>query len=270
MVEPHSEVHFASGQSQPVLDSNALEHRLSLYQVFLRLYEHNQEVLDEILDLENTDRHRVQGVWQYVQAGVRGDQAYLVTNLLEGQTQTLFQPQHTWVIGRDRKVGLSIQDKRLSRRHALIQYLPGQGFYLKDLSSTNGTYLNGEPVRRPVLLKDGDRVRLGSLFFIFFVDSNSRTLADIPADLKNILIPEDSESPLASSSCSLWPEEPGSEDGGEALHPNADDELPPGSEKETFLFPKPALEGEHLWHESDTPDLSTAQKADILDRFLNR
>ena len=38
---------------------------------------------------------------------------------------------------------------------------------LEDLGSTNGTYLNGEPVRGPQPLHVGDKIRIGDSEFSF-------------------------------------------------------------------------------------------------------
>lgn len=248
---------------QPRPNSSELEQRISLYQVFLRVYEHHRELLDEILDLENTDRHRMRGVWQYIQAGVEADKPYLITNLLQGKTLKLLQPQNCWVLGRDPHVGLSIQDKRLSRRHALIQYVAGQGFYLKDLASTNGTFLNSEPVRHSMLLKDGDRIRIGSLFFTFFSVSNCQTLMPVTPDYFARTAPTEPNAHLTDVPAAIH-------NRGEAVQLEEAIDSAASSDKETFLFPGAAA-GELLPGEpSDTPDLSTAQKANILERFLDR
>ncbi len=61
----------------------------------------------------------------------------------------------------------------MSRRHAAIQYIENadySGFYLVDFSSTNGTFVNGEPVYRPIKLQDGDHIRLGSMTFSFYMN----------------------------------------------------------------------------------------------------
>lgn len=151
-------------------DNANLQQRLGLYQVFLRLYEHNQGLLDEILSLENTGSKTLERVsLPYIQGLVLRQQIYLVTNILGSGTQSLTQSQNLWLIGRDsRRVNLPVQDKRLSRRHAAIRYA-NRRFYLVDLGSSNGTYINGEPIRRCTALQDGDRIRLGSLSFSFFI-----------------------------------------------------------------------------------------------------
>lgn len=267
-------------------ESPDLDQRLGLYRVFLKLYEHHRDLLDEILDLENTaGRCRNRGVWRYIQGGVHGDQAYLTTNLLQEKTCTLYQPQQLWVIGRDRAAGLPVQDKRLSRRHAIVQYIPNQGFYLMDLNSTNGTYVNGEAVRHPVRLQDGDRVRLGSLSFVFFYIQAPIVLESLPSDLFQALNiatatpvppPEPSSSieflmtdgwdiPLEEASLLLSPGEAEADVEDEA---DMEDEAEVERDTSMFLQPPPPPSDEPM--HSFIPELSTDQKAEILDRFLNR
>uniref|UniRef100_A0A832H2R1 FHA domain-containing protein n=1 Tax=Oscillatoriales cyanobacterium SpSt-402 TaxID=2282168 RepID=A0A832H2R1_9CYAN len=259
---------ISSEPLNPAASASDLDQRLGLYRVFLKLYEHHRELLDEILDLENTEsRHRVRGVWKFIQGGLQGEQAYLVTNLLSGKTQLLMQPQQTWIIGRDRQAGVSVQDKRLSRRHAMIQYVPNQGFYLSDLNSTNGTYLNGEAVRRPILLKDGDRIRLGSLSFLFFVCSSALTLEAVPpeilsqAKLNQIDLNTTTTPPAQAPVADVNSEQ-------EEDIPDWDTPLP-GSDKETSLFLKSPASREQL-SQPGTPELSSLQRDEILDRFLKR
>lgn len=161
-----------------------LEQRLGLYRVFLKLYEHHRELLNQILELESSGScSQRRDTTQYIQAIVHGQQVFLTTNLLPGEAKALIQPQQTWVIGRDRTAALPIQDKRLSRRHAAIQYVEDCGFHLIDLNSTNGSFINGEAIRGCALLHDGDQVRLGSITFRFFVCGSSQVLEAVPQDL---------------------------------------------------------------------------------------
>ncbi|GAB4462006.1 MAG: hypothetical protein OHK0037_12170 [Elainellaceae cyanobacterium] len=162
----------------------ALQQRLGLYRVFLKLYEHNRELLDEILNLENSGCKSLAGAaLPYVQGIVLGDRIHLATNLLKGTTQSLSQPQNIWTIGRDsRRVVLPIPDKRLSRCHAAIVYDEG-GFRLVDLNSSNGSYVNGEMIRHSIRLKDGDRIRLGSLTFSFFICNTAQVLPPVSEEL---------------------------------------------------------------------------------------
>jgi two-component system, cell cycle response regulator len=71
------------------------------------------------------------------------------------------------VIGRGGECDLSLQDDGLSRRHAkIVQYANG-AVMVKDLDSTNGTFVNGRPVKTTAL-EDGDRIQLGSLTILKF------------------------------------------------------------------------------------------------------
>jgi ABC-type multidrug transport system ATPase subunit/pSer/pThr/pTyr-binding forkhead associated (FHA) protein len=64
------------------------------------------------------------------------------------------------IIGRDPNVDLTIPSPAVSRRHARLTR-QGEGYLLEDLGSSNGTFLNGERLGEPRLLKSGDQVRLG-------------------------------------------------------------------------------------------------------------
>lgn len=115
----------------------------------------------------------------YVQGVVLGQRACIITNLLGGDSQTLFQPQMVWTIGRNREAALPLRDRALSRRHAVILYVADEGFYLVDLNSMNGSFVNGGRIQQRQLLKDGDRLRLGSFEFSFFSSKNSRSIEPI-------------------------------------------------------------------------------------------
>ncbi|MCZ7662824.1 MAG: FHA domain-containing protein [Thermoleophilia bacterium] len=63
------------------------------------------------------------------------------------------------VLGRGREADFRLDDPNVSRRHAVLYWQGGQMF-IKDLSSTNGTFVNGRPVTSgPVV--DGDVLSLG-------------------------------------------------------------------------------------------------------------
>ncbi|GIU81274.1 MAG: PrsW family intramembrane metalloprotease [Acidobacteria bacterium] len=65
------------------------------------------------------------------------------------------------LIGRDPNADLRLQpDERIvSSRHAVIEVKP-DGFYLTDMNSTNGTYINGVPIKSQ-RLADGDLISFG-------------------------------------------------------------------------------------------------------------
>ncbi len=114
----------------------------------------------------------------YIQGVVQGQHSYLITNLL-GESITLLQPQMVWTVGRNRGAALPLRDRLLSRRHAVIMFVLQEGFNLIDLNSMNGSFLNGNRIQQRQLLKDGDRIRLGSFEFNFFISQISRTIEPI-------------------------------------------------------------------------------------------
>jgi pSer/pThr/pTyr-binding forkhead associated (FHA) protein len=59
-----------------------------------------------------------------------------------------------------------VPDPDVSRRHAMIHGVD-EGLGVEDLGSTNGTYLNGEPLRGPSPLHIGDRIKIGDSEFSF-------------------------------------------------------------------------------------------------------
>lgn len=72
-------------------------------------------------------------------------------------------------LGRDSDNDFQIHDTEVSRHHAAIS-TSQEGLELKDLDSSNGTYLNGERIAIQ-RLQNGDRVQLGRTLMIFSSDS---------------------------------------------------------------------------------------------------
>jgi len=66
------------------------------------------------------------------------------------------------LIGRDPICDCPLDDPTVSTRHARLSYHHGQ-WWLEDLNSTNGTFLNGEAVSEPVVVTSGDELRCGQV-----------------------------------------------------------------------------------------------------------
>lgn len=64
------------------------------------------------------------------------------------------------LIGRSDKCQVVLGDTYSSQVHARVFRRNGQ-FFLEDMGSTNGTYLNGRKLASPTPVNRGDRVRLG-------------------------------------------------------------------------------------------------------------
>jgi pSer/pThr/pTyr-binding forkhead associated (FHA) protein len=66
------------------------------------------------------------------------------------------------VVGRDPSCDIVIDNKLVSKRHAMIQKIKGD-FFVTDLKSTNGTFVDGErvPEGKYVRLAPGARIKIG-------------------------------------------------------------------------------------------------------------
>ena len=96
----------------------------------------------------------------------------------------VFQGQDEITVGRGEGVTLSLSDYDLlvgpdvpliSRRHAVIRRTEW-GFTLEDLSSTNGTWVNGMQLQpgQTYLLRNGDQLKLAEqLLFVYFSSSEN-------------------------------------------------------------------------------------------------
>jgi pSer/pThr/pTyr-binding forkhead associated (FHA) protein len=81
-----------------------------------------------------------------------------VTYPLEGDQLT---------IGRDASNGVAINDAEVSRKHSRLSFQGGK-YVLEDLGSTNGTFVNGQRLAGPVVLKPGDVVSLGEQIVLMY------------------------------------------------------------------------------------------------------
>lgn len=70
-------------------------------------------------------------------------------------------------IGRDSTNPVAINDAEVSRKHARLMFQGGK-YVLEDLGSTNGTFVNGQRLAGPVVLKPGDVVSLGEQIVLMY------------------------------------------------------------------------------------------------------
>lgn len=71
------------------------------------------------------------------------------------------------IIGRDSASGVAINDAEVSRKHARLTFQGGK-YVLEDLGSTNGTFVNGQRLANPVVLKSGDVISLGEQIVLMY------------------------------------------------------------------------------------------------------
>ena len=81
-------------------------------------------------------------------------------------------PGSTLEIGRSAAVGISLPEvMSISRKHARLRYL-GPVVTIEDLGSTNGTYVNGQPVHGRTVLRSGDRFQTAAVHFKFLHEAD--------------------------------------------------------------------------------------------------
>ena len=74
-------------------------------------------------------------------------------------------------IGRDSVNEVVINDAEISRRHARLTFQGGK-YVLEDLGSTNGTFVNGQRLAGPRVLKPGEVVSFGEQIVMVFEATN--------------------------------------------------------------------------------------------------
>jgi pSer/pThr/pTyr-binding forkhead associated (FHA) protein len=78
--------------------------------------------------------------------------------------------EHDIIIGRDPASACHLEDKTISARHTRLAYHHGQ-WWVEDLHSTNGTFLNHQPVVEPLVVTTGDEIRCGEVTFTLQIEN---------------------------------------------------------------------------------------------------
>src|SRR4051812_37446318 len=128
------------------------------YENCTALFEAASEALAEVVDKELA-------AGDHVPAGA--DTVYLLFESGDEKGRVVQVTGDEFVIGRDDTADLQILDTRASRRHASLKVLPGGNAELRDMESSNGTLLNGAPVKSAVL-SGNEKIRIGDTEMSFF------------------------------------------------------------------------------------------------------
>ena len=87
-------------------------------------------------------------------------------------------------IGRSREADIPLLDDKVSRVHCGIRLSDGE-FYLKDLKSRNGVFINGQRVDDTAKLKVGDRIQIGSTIFVLETATNQEDAQKALGNMQN-------------------------------------------------------------------------------------
>lgn len=99
----------------------------------------------------------------------KGKSAYGLEVVNEGQNAnlkkgSLIHVRNTVTIGRRDDNSIVLSDSFVSSNHAKL-YVRNNEFYLEDLDSTNGTYVNNQKLQGRMKLKMNDEIKIGTVIF---------------------------------------------------------------------------------------------------------
>ena len=101
----------------------------------------------------------------YIQAVTAGRTTFLTTNLHNVDEVQVTEIAASWLIGRSPNCAICIPNPLISRCHTVIGRSETGGFYITDVGSSNGTFVNRRklsPLERR-MLKDGDLLSFSSI-----------------------------------------------------------------------------------------------------------
>ena len=103
-----------------------------------------------------------------------------IFNLINGEEklQKVTINKNEILLGRDPKSDIFIDTPNISFNHAKI-IKESNYYYIYDLNSTNGTFVNEKLIRNKEIVKDGDKITLGLYSFIFNIEDKNLSMINI-------------------------------------------------------------------------------------------
>ena len=101
---------------------------------------------------------------------------WTLRTITEGLSERTFRilPGGVRTIGRATGADFIVDEALVSRVHCRLMALPNGQLEVRDLDSTNGTYINGERIER-ALLAPGDKLQVGRAELVAQRDSEDET-----------------------------------------------------------------------------------------------
>lgn len=98
----------------------------------------------------------------------------LIINDSEHAGKRLNLQNEVFTVGRGKECDLVIDERQVSRQHIKIKRLDDV-YYVEDLNSKNGTWVNGEQLKGERQLKDGDEIQLALVISMTFIATEEAT-----------------------------------------------------------------------------------------------
>jgi phosphoserine phosphatase RsbU/P len=102
------------------------------------------------------------------------------------------------VLGRAPECQIKLDSNMVSRRHAQV-VREGDAYYVEDLGSGNGTFVNGKRVAERTLLKPDDRLKLGPILLRFESGKGALQRTLVPEETLNVEISADDTATIMES-----------------------------------------------------------------------
>lgn len=87
----------------------------------------------------------------------------------------------SYLIGSDPSCDILLQDPFVSKQHARLELQLGGGYFIEDLESKNGVYLNGIRIKKAILSSEG-QMRIGRSFISWCLEAAEIADSDLPVD----------------------------------------------------------------------------------------
>ncbi len=98
----------------------------------------------------------------------------VLTIIMDGDPQAEKQifSQNEIIIGREESCDIFLNDQAISSKHARLIHR-NMHWWIEDLNSTNGSFLNDERVESPAILINGDEIRIGRSILVVEIEATS-------------------------------------------------------------------------------------------------
>lgn len=140
--------------------------------------------------------------------------AFLASENSSGSRKQFPLDKPVMSVGRHPDCHIVIEDSSVSRFHSQITR-DGNDFFLEDLDSRNGTYLNNSRLHQQVLLKDGDHIRICDFAFTFRnpPQTSVTSTSDRSRSGRRDSMVGGSDATMVGSSLVVWDDERAGDDG---------------------------------------------------------
>ncbi len=97
------------------------------------------------------------------------DKGVLIVLSSSGFATTYVIDAHMHLMGRSHECNFIVNDSLVSKKHCNITFEDGK-FYVEDLDSSNGTFVNGKRIKKKTALFYGDKLSVGDTILRLYLE----------------------------------------------------------------------------------------------------